>query len=102
MNNWLTRHHKLPVSFWGLGASRNIILLKENVHIAIHMIFQNDTPIQKLRKMLEADKSVLWPDVYMALSSVLQWFEGEEEYKHYDQHCIDVRRFILQLNKQYG
>ena len=49
--------------------------LKENVHRAVHTIFQDETPIQRLRSMLEADKPVMRPNIYLEISNVLKKFE---------------------------
>ena len=71
----MTVHHKIPESFGGNLRPNNTVNLKENVHRALHTIFQDDTPIQRQRRLLEADKSSMLPDVYLALSNTLKRFE---------------------------
>ena len=95
----ITIHHKLPESFgWNLRPN-NTINLRENIHRSLHTIFQNDTPIQRLRRLLEVDKTVMRPEVYLALSDTLKKFEWIIEYQSYESDCINVDKFMKQLTK---
>ena len=53
-------------------------MLSENVHRALHTVFANDTPIQRIRRSLEVDKTTMSPLVYQELSEVLRRFEKIE------------------------
>ena len=47
----LTRHHILPSSKWWTDDDRNIIMLSNKVHRAIHQIFNNDDPIEQIKTL---------------------------------------------------
>jgi hypothetical protein len=53
-------------------------MLRETTHRALHIIFYNSPPLQRIRKTLEFDKSTLNPLVYEALSNTLKKFEDIE------------------------
>lgn len=95
----ITVHHKLPESFWGNLRPNNTVQLKQNIHRALHTIFQDDTPIQRIRRSLEVDKTVLQPDVYLAISDTLKRFEGLIEVDTYEIDCINRDKFIKRLTK---
>ena len=95
----LTRHHKLPESWGWYLKPNNTALLKENVHRAVHTIFQDDTPIQRLRRAIEADKTVLQPDVYREISNILKRFEGLIEVDTYEIDCFNRDKFMRRLTK---
>lgn len=95
----LTVHHKLPQS-WGWNLQRNnTVILKENVHRALHTLFQDDTPIQRIRRALEADKTVLQPEIYLALSNTLKRFEWVIELDIYEPNCFNRDQFVRRLTK---
>jgi hypothetical protein len=73
-------------------------MLRENVHQSLHTVFQNATPIQRIRRTLEMDKTVLHPDIYTAISRTLQRFEGQMEVLSYEKACIDEDKFIQTLS----
>lgn len=71
----ITIHHRLPESWGGNLRPNNAMPLREKLHQALHTVYSNDTPIQRIRRSLEADKPVLRPDIYRALSNTLKRFE---------------------------
>lgn len=89
----ITIHHRLPQSWGGNLRPNNAMNLKENVHRAVHTVFQDDTPIQRIRRMLESDKPVMQPDVYRAISTTLQRFEGKIEIQSYEKDCFNIDKF---------
>lgn len=72
-------------------------MLRENTHQAIHTVFGDDTPIQRLRRSLEADKPALHPDIYTAINRTLQRFEGAMEVEVYEPDVIDKDTFLHKL-----
>lgn len=95
----ITVHHKLPESFgWNLRPN-NTIQLRQNVHRAVHQIFEDDTPIQRLRRLLEVDKTVMNPWVYLEISNVLRKFEWIIEYQSYEPDCFNVDQFMKRLTR---
>lgn len=89
----ITIHHRIPETWWGNLQPNNALYLRENVHRALHTLFQDDTPIQRIRRSLEADKPVLHPDVYLEISRVLQRFE-KIEMNVYDPTCFNSDKFL--------
>lgn len=67
--------------------------LRQNVHRALHTLFQDDTPIQRLRRSLEADKTVLIPEVYSQISDILRRFE-RREIEVYEPDCFNSDEFL--------
>lgn len=89
----ITIHHRLP-SAWGWNLRpNNAMKLRENVHRALHTLFEDDTPIQRLRRSLEADKTVLIPEVYKQISDILRRFE-RREIEIYEQDCFNSDKFL--------
>lgn len=72
--------------------------LKENYHRALHTIYQDDTPIQRIRRTLEADKTAMRPDIYLALSNTLKRFEWLIELEVYEPDCFNADKFFTRLN----
>jgi len=98
-NQPITIHHKLPESYgWNLRPN-NTIQLKQNVHRALHTLFADDTPIQRIRRSLEVDKTVLRPDIYLALSNTLKRFEWLIELESYEPDCFNADKFYRKLTK---
>lgn len=52
------------------------------------------TPIQQQRRLLELNKSVLHPDVYVALDSTLKKFEWVMEINAYNPLLFDSDKFL--------
>lgn len=91
-----SRHHLIPQHWRELewnNIPENIRQLTENFHRGFHTVFQDATPIQRLRMSLEADKQVLHPDVYLEISRVLQRFE-KIEINVYDPRCFNSDKFM--------
>ena len=94
----LTAHHRLPESFWWKWVPDNIVMLRENVHRAVHTVYQDDTPIKRIRRRLEEDKDVFLPEVYNVLNDVLTRFERRET-EVYKRHTFDIDTFIKRLKR---
>ena len=67
--------------------------LKENVHRAVHTLFQDETPIQRLRRLIEADKPVMRPEVYQEISNAIKKFEWIIEIWVYEPDCFNEDKF---------
>lgn len=74
--------------------------LRENVHRAVHTIFQDETPVQRLRTLLEADKPVMRPNIYLEISNVLKKFEWLIEMWVYEPDCFNEDTFYSRFYKQ--
>lgn len=95
----ITVHHKIPESFGGNLRPNNTVNLKENVHRALHTLYQDDTPIQRIRRTLEVDKTALRPDIYLALSNTLKRFEWIIELEVYEPDCFNADKFFTRLKR---
>ena len=95
----MTIHHRIPSSWGGNLRPNNAMNLKENYHRALHTIYQDDTPIQRIRRTLEADKSVMRPDIYLALSNTLKRFEWLIELEVYEPDCFNADKFFTRLKR---
>lgn len=99
-NNVITVHHILPHAWWGNLEKNNAMKLAENVHRAVHTVFQDDTPIQRQRRLLEWDKTALLPEVYLVLSNTLQRFEWIMEMWCYEPNCYNPDKFYKRLYRE--
>jgi hypothetical protein len=97
-NSPITIHHRLPSSWGGNLQPNNAMRLRENLHRALHTIFQDDTPIQRLRTSLEADKTVMIPEVYKVISDVLRRFE-RREIEVYEPDCFNADKFLTRSKR---
>lgn len=97
----ITCHHKITQEYWGNSLPPNIVMLRENVHRAVHTIFGSQTPIQVIRSTLEMWASTLHPDVYAVLSNTLSRFEWAMEIKAYDPRLFNSDTF-LKAQKKHG
>ena len=95
----MTVHHKLTQAFWWNSMPQNIVMLRENVHQALHTIFGQDTPIQRLRRLIEVDKTTLHPDVYKEIDKVLARYEWAMEIQIYDPRIFNSDKFLKQWKK---
>lgn len=86
-------HHKLPSSFGWYRHPENLVRLQDHIHQSIHIIFLNDTPIKRIRRLIEADKSTMRPEVYNAISDVLKQFEGIIEIEAYKPYLFNHNKF---------
>ncbi len=100
-NKIYTTHHLLPQDFWWNWRPNNLVLLRDSVHKWLHSVFSSDTPIQRIRRLIETDKTVMKPEVYKAISETLRRFEGIIEYQSYEEDCIDPDKFIRRLTREW-
>ena len=87
-------HHKLPESFWGYRQPDNLIKVRIYTHKSFHDVFRNDTPIMRLRRLIEIDRTAMNPAVYKALSDTLAQFEWVMEVQVYKAHIFNPDKFI--------
>lgn len=100
-NKIYTSHHLLTQDFGGLSRPNNLVLLRDSVHKWIHSVFSSDTPIQRIRRLIETDKTVMKPEVYQAINETLRKFEWIIEYSVYEEDCIDPDKFIRRLTREW-
>ena len=98
-NRVMTSHHILPVVYWWYWKPNNLVLLRDSVHKWLHSVFQDNTPIQRIRRLIETDKTVMRPDVYQAINKTLRRFEGLVEYQSYEPDCFSIDTFMKRLTK---
>ena len=94
----ITKHHILCESWGWYLRPNNVLLLRENVHRAVHTLFSDNTPIQRLRTSLEADKTVMIPEVYKVISDTLRRFE-RREIEIYEPDCFNADKFLTRSKR---
>ena len=76
-------HHKVPKSRWWTNHWDNMERMRVNKHRALHHLFENKTVTEKIRTILEMDKSVLQGDLLRDIERILNLYEWLE----YHSHC---------------
>lgn len=74
----MTDHHTLPESHGGTRHHDNIYRLKEHVHSAFHIVFDNHTPVEQFRDLLHLN-ICLAPDIKQRLYTLLEDYKGKDE-----------------------
>lgn len=74
-----TTHHIVPKSRDGSNIRANKTELDERIHVALHRIFNNMTPVEQIDKLMQLNASALTyefkSDVHRILS---QWYDDSE------------------------
>jgi len=76
-------HHKVCRSKWWTNAKDNLVRLKVVQHRALHTIFQDDTTVEKIKRILEMDLTTLQWDFVRDIERILDLYEWLE----YHSHC---------------
>ena len=88
-----THHHLLPQSRNGANIPRNIELLPDNKHRAIHQLFENQMIAEQLRTTINISSKALREDVKQWLLETLNKRDISDPYDWYDERVI--RYFYL-------
>lgn len=99
-NQPITQHHIVCQAWGWRTVPNNIVWLRQNIHQAVHTVFQDDTPIQRLRRILESDKISLSPATYLAISNTLKRYEWVIELSAYEDGVVNVDQFYRRLNRE--
>lgn len=76
-------HHICPTSRWGINTPENKVRLKVNVHRALHLLFNNNTPDEQLLDVLNYNSKVFKKEFHQELYNLLKAKEVEEIYKEW-------------------
>ena len=66
-----TRHHIVPRSREGSDNPNNVVYLRDNVHVAFHIVFDNMHPSEQLHHVLAINESALRREFREKIRNVL-------------------------------
>ena len=75
-----TTHHIVPKSRNGSNIRANKTELDERVHIALHRIFSNMTPVEQLDKLMKINSSALTEEFKNDVHRILNTGKMENDY----------------------
>lgn len=81
-------HHILPKSRDGASSDRNVVLLKNTTHRAIHTLFANQMIAEQLLTTVGLSEKALREDVRRWLLDTLTSRDIEDPYEWYREDCI--------------
>lgn len=84
----MSKHHLLPQSQWGANIERNIELIRDVNHRAIHTLFQNKMIAEQLLTTVDISSKALRSDVKEWLIEVLTSKDINDPYERYDPRVI--------------
>ena len=84
----MSKHHLLPQSQWGANIPRNIELMRDVQHRAIHTLFENKMIAEQLLTTVDISSKALRPDVKQWLIDVLTSKNIDDPYERYDPRVI--------------
>lgn len=84
----MSKHHLLPQSQWGANIARNIELIRDVNHRAIHTLFQNKMIAEQLLTTVDISSKALRSDVKEWLIEVLTSKDIKDPYERYDPRVI--------------
>ena len=84
----MSKHHLLPQSQWWANISRNIELIRDVQHRAIHTLFENKMIAEQLLTTVDISSKALRPDVKQWLIDVLTSKDIDDPYERYDPRVI--------------
>lgn len=84
----MSKHHLLPQSQWWANISRNIELIRDVQHRAIHTLFENKMIAEQLLTTVDISSKALRPDVKQWLIDVLTSKDINDPYERYDPRVI--------------
>jgi len=93
MHKWnkeipMSKHHLLPTSRWWANISKNIEIIRDVNHRAIHTLFQNQMIAEQLITTVNISSKALREDVKERLLEVLQSKDIKDPYERYKDDCI--------------
>jgi hypothetical protein len=84
----LSKHHLLPQSQWGANIARNIEVIREVQHRAIHTLFENKMIAEQLITTVNISWKALRPDIKQWLIDTLTSKDIYDPYERYDERVI--------------
>lgn len=84
----MSRHHLLPQSQWWANIPRNIELIRDVNHRAIHTLFENKMIAEQLITTVNISSKALREDVRQWLLETLTSKDIHDPYERYDERVI--------------
>lgn len=84
----MSKHHLLPQSQWGANIARNIELIRDTQHRAIHTLFENKMIAEQLLTTVDISAKALREDVKQWLIDTLTSKDIYDPYEWYDDRVI--------------
>ena len=85
---WLSKHHLLPRSQWWNNSGKNIEIIPDTTHRAIHTLFENKMIAEQLIRTIDISSKALRPDVKEWLLEVLTSKDINDPYEWYNPKVI--------------
>ncbi len=84
----MSKHHLLPQSQWWANIAKNIELIREVQHRAIHTLFENKLIAEQLLTTVDISSKALRPDIKQWLIDTLTSKDIHDPYERYDEKVI--------------
>lgn len=84
----MSKHHLLPQSQWWANIARNIELIRDSQHRAIHTLFENKMIAEQLLTTVDISSKALREDVKQWLIETLTSRDIYDPYERYDRRVI--------------
>ena len=84
----MSKHHLLPQSQWWANIARNIELIRDTQHRAIHTLFENKMIAEQLLTTVDISAKALREDVREWLIDTLTSKDIYDPYEWYDERVI--------------
>lgn len=84
----MSRHHLLPTSQGWANIARNIEIIRDVNHRAIHTLFENKLIAEQLLTTIDISSKALKPEVKQWLIDVLTSKDIHDPYERYDDRVI--------------
>ena len=84
----MSKHHLLPQSQWWANIARNIELIRDVSHRAIHTLFENKMIAEQLITTVNISSKALREDVKQWLIDTLTSRDIYDPYEWYDERVI--------------
>lgn len=84
----MSKHHLLPQSQWWANIARNIELIRDVQHRAIHTLFENKMIAEQLLTTVNISSKALREDVKQWLIETLTSRDIYDPYERYDRRVI--------------
>lgn len=84
----MSKHHLLPTSQGWANIARNIEVIRDVNHRAIHTLFENKMIAEQLLTTIDISSKALRPDVKQWLIDVLTSKDIHDPYERYDDRVI--------------
>ena len=83
MKKLYDNHHILPRSRWWTNLNENIVRLDKRKHIALHMLFDNNTTSEQIKRIIDISTTCLTEDVKSDIIKILNNTELDYWYKQW-------------------